>query len=65
MYYQTPTIISTPIGNNTFAYRERLAILGKAEIVVPALIDGTLDDIQIGETIAFAEMQQDQAKLFV
>lgn len=65
MYYQTPTIISTPIGNNTFAYRERLAIFGKAEIVVPTLIDGTIDDVQLGETTTFAEMQQDQAKLFV
>lgn len=64
MYYSTPTVIWTQIGNNTFAYDERIAAFGKAEITVPALIDGTLDDIQIWETITFAELEHNQAKLF-
>ena len=47
MYYSDPTLISTKTGNNTFTYDERIAAFGKAEITVPALIDGTLDDVQI------------------
>ena len=64
MYYSTPTTISTSIGNNAFAYDERVAAFGKAEIVVSGLIDGTIDDVQIGDGVAFAEMHSGEPKLF-
>lgn len=64
MYYKISTILTDKYWNNTFAYDERIAAFGKAEITVPALIDGTLDDVQIWETITFAELEHNQPKLF-
>ncbi len=46
--YSTPRIISTPISNNRLNFDER----GNRTIVVPSLIEWTLDDIQIwNETV--------------
>lgn len=64
MYYSTSTTISTSIGNNAFAYNERVAAFGKAEITIPAIVDGTIDDIQLGDFVAFAEMHSGEPKLF-
>lgn len=55
VYYREPIILDRPVGNNIFVYDERKEISGKAEIVVPQLIVGTLDDVQLGYTIVFAE----------
>ncbi|MBP7806340.1 UPF0489 family protein [Candidatus Gracilibacteria bacterium] len=43
--YLTPRIISTPISNNRLNFDER----GNRTIVVPSLIEGTLDDVATGE----------------
>lgn len=43
--YSAPRIISTPISNNRLNFNER----ENKTIVVPNLIEGTLDDVQIGE----------------
>lgn len=59
MYYKTPTTIDTPIWNNRFAFEQRETVLWKAEIVVPQMIAWGLEDVQLGETIAFAEQSED------
>jgi hypothetical protein len=55
MYYIQSIILDRPIGNNTFVYDKRKDLFGKAQIIVPQLIQGTLDNVQLGEAIVFAE----------
>lgn len=64
MYYIQPIILDRPVGNNTFIYDERKQLFGKAEIVVPQLIVGTLDDVQMGDAIVFAEQIDGEIKKF-
>lgn len=47
MYYTKNILIDTKIGNNSFAYAQRISSFGEAKIVVPGLIDGTLDDVVV------------------
>lgn len=63
MYYRSPICIDAKIGNNVFAYEKRMQSLGEAKIFVPALVDGTLDDVLLGESIVFAEMDDNDIKL--
>jgi hypothetical protein len=65
MYYKQATIIDHPIGNNAFVYDERKQLFGKAEIVVPAIIEGSLDDVKVGKDIVFAEKMDGEVKEFV
>lgn len=55
VYYRESIILDRPVGNNAFAYDERKLLFGKAEIVVPQLVAGNLDDVQLGDSIVFAE----------
>jgi len=64
VYYRESIILDRPVGNNTFVYNERKEFFGKAEIVVPQLIVGTLDDVQLGYTIVFAEKVSEEIKEF-
>lgn len=51
--YSSPRIISTPISNNRLNFDER----GNRTIVVPSLIEGTLDDVQTStETVIEGEV---------
>ncbi|MGE0866603.1 MAG: UPF0489 family protein [Vicinamibacterales bacterium] len=53
--YSEPFAIAGPVGNNAFAYERR----GEApRIWVPALIDGTWDDVAPGDRIAFADLDE-------
>ena len=47
--------IDKPIGNNIFSYEER----ENKKIYVPKLIEGTLDDVSVGEEIVFNEIDED------
>lgn len=47
--------IDKPTGNNIFSYEER----ENKKIYVPKLIEGTLDDVCIGENIVFNEIDED------
>ena len=47
--------IDKPIGNNIFSYEDR----ENKKIYVPKLIEGTLDDVSIGEEIVFNEIDED------
>ncbi len=47
--------IDKPIGNNIFSYEER----ENKKIYVPKLIEGTLDDVLVGEEIVFNEIDED------
>ncbi len=64
VYYHNLTIIDRPIGNNIFVYNERKELFGKAEIVISQLIEGTLDDVQLGDTTVFAEEVAGEIKEF-
>ena len=47
--------IDRPIGNNIFSYEDR----ENKKIYVPKLIEGTLDDVSVGEEIVFNEIDED------
>ena len=46
--------IEKPMGNNIFSYDER----ENKKIYVPKLIEGTLDDVSVGEEIVFDEIDE-------
>lgn len=48
--------IDRPIGNNIFSYEER----SNKSIFVPSLIEGTLEDVAVGEEIVFNEIDEDK-----
>ena len=47
--------IDKPVGNNIFSYEDR----ENKKIYVPKLINGTLEDITLGNEIAFNEIDED------
>ncbi len=58
MDYSAPHILSLCSGNNAFAWEERMRKYGKSPILtIPSLIDGTIDDVLLGDTIVFEEME--------
>lgn len=48
--------IDRPMGNNIFSYEER----SNKSIFVPSLIEGTLEDVAVGEEIVFNEIDEDK-----
>ncbi|CEI74245.1 MULTISPECIES: UPF0489 family protein [Romboutsia] len=48
--------IDRPKGNNIFSYEER----SNKSIFVPSLIEGTLEDVAVGEEIVFNEIDEDK-----
>lgn len=48
--------IDEPVGNNIFSYEER----ENKKIYVPKLIEGTINDVVIGENIVFNEIDENQ-----
>ena len=47
--------IDKPIGNNIFSYEQR----ENKEIFVPKLIEGTLEDVKVGENVVFNEIDEE------
>ena len=47
--------IDKPQGNNVFSYEER----ENKKIFVPKLIEGTLEDVKVGDNIVFNEIDED------
>ncbi|CAH2211778.1 peptide arginase family protein [Tepidibacter aestuarii] len=56
MNYYTGFFIDKPIGNNIFSHKERT----QKSIYVAPLKNGTLDDVKIGNNIAFCEIEFDK-----
>jgi hypothetical protein len=58
MTYTTRRILTAPLGNNAFAWDARTEQYGSSPtLVIPACIDGTLDDVRVGTDIVFAEIE--------
>ena len=58
MHYKNKQILTQKLGNNAFAWDERTAEYGQSPILtIPALIDGTVDDVRIGSDIVFEEIE--------
>jgi len=53
--YSRETIISSPVGNNVFSYEERSP---RTDIVIPALIQGDIEDVKEGTSIVFEEVEE-------
>ena len=56
MHYSTQMTITQNTWNNSFSYTQRKEHLWKAEITIPSLIKGTLEDVTIGDHIVFEEI---------
>lgn len=52
MMYKEPFYLSGKRGNNAFSYDERGAA---PQLYVPSLIEGTLDNVQMGNEVVFAD----------
>ena len=48
--------IERPVGNNAFSFELRK----RKRIYVPPLIEGTVDDVQLGSKIVFVEVEEDR-----
>lgn len=56
MSYSSPTYLTTPVGNNQFAYAERLA-MWNAQLFIPALQKiSDVTEVKLGNDIVFAEV---------
>ena len=56
--YSKQHILTENLGNNSFAWDERTSRYGHSPtLTIPALIDGTLDDVIIWDDIVFEEME--------
>ena len=51
MSYKTPHILQGNVGNNTFSY----AFRKNKSLYIPSLIEGTLDDVILGDEVVFEE----------
>lgn len=54
--YKVWIYITNPIGNNEFHYNERIALWSLGKIFVPNLIQGNLDNLEVGSEIVFEEV---------
>lgn len=58
MSYSTKKNLSLRTWNNAFAWEERMRKYGQTPtLTIPALIDGTIDDVMLGDTIVFEEVE--------
>jgi UPF0489 domain len=58
MSYKNIYILTENLGNNSFAWDARTLRYGHSPtLTIPSLIDGTIDDVVIGEDIGFEEME--------
>lgn len=56
--YSQRHILTENLGNNSFAWDARTMRYGHSPtLTIPSLIDGTLDDVIVGEDIVFEEME--------
>ena len=53
MSYKTPRILQGNVGNNTFSY----AFRKNKSLYIPSLIEGTLDDLILGDEVVFEERE--------
>ena len=52
--YQTPFIITAPISSNAFSHEKRPNPI----IHIPAVIQGTLDDVELGDKVTFEDYDE-------
>lgn len=62
-YYQESVFLKERRGNNAFSYEERKNFLQKEPFLsIPNIIDGTIDDVKVGETVVFEEIEDEVLK---
>ncbi|MFN7161242.1 MAG: UPF0489 family protein [Candidatus Gracilibacteria bacterium] len=58
-YYKENTILAANAGNNAFSYDDREKIIGrKPSLIVPSIMNGTINDVCVGEDIVFEEVEE-------
>jgi len=56
--YHTPLTLTQNTGNNALNFNRRLGEVGKPRLHVPSLIDGALDDVQVGDQVVFEDFDE-------
>jgi len=59
-FYHEPLRQTEPVGNNAIAYDQRMALWSQGKLFLPPLIDGTIDDLTLGENIVFEEVEDEK-----
>ncbi len=63
MHYTNKHILTQKLGNNAFAWeRRRLEYTRDPILHIPALINGTIDDLRVGSDIVFDEIEDGKLK---
>lgn len=52
--YKTPLVITEPISSNAFSYKKRT----DPRITIPTVIEGTLEDVRIGDEVSFEDYDE-------
>lgn len=63
MPYNAPSILVEKMGNNAFAWDTRSQFYKKSPtLYIPSVINGTIENIEIGSEIVFEEMEDNQLR---
>ena len=66
MHYRDKQILTHNLGNNAFAWDERIAKYGGSPtLTIPALLNGTIDDVRIGSEVVFEEVEDGELRACV
>jgi UPF0489 domain len=58
MHYKNKQLLTQQLGNNAFAWERRHLEYSRDPILhIPALIDGSIDDVRVGSDIVFEEIE--------
>lgn len=56
--YSNPFTLTQNTGNNGLNFQRRLGEMGASRLHVPSLIDGSLDDVQLGDLVVFEDFDE-------
>ncbi|MBC7503557.1 UPF0489 family protein [Candidatus Gracilibacteria bacterium] len=63
MHYTNKQILNQKLGNNAFAWDDRTIKYGQPPtLTIPALICGSIDDVKVGSTISFEELENKELR---
>ena len=56
--YKIPFTLTEPISNNAFNFGRRVVEVGEPCLHVPSVVEGALDDVQIGDQVVFEDFDE-------
>lgn len=62
-WYKKEILLDKAVGNNLFSYEERKSLHQRDPfITIPKVIEGTIDDVCVGQVISFEEVEEGELK---